>query len=136
MTSSLTSRTLDDESIARLVDDVDVILWESGPAGNPFTYVSGAAERILGHPTDRWLEPDFWANEIVHPDDRAATMNACSSATGRGEDHALEYRAIAADGSTVWLLDLVRLVREEDGSLAGLRGVFVDITAYKTPPTR
>ena len=131
MTISISDPKVDHEALTKLVDDVDVILWQSGPEGNPFTYVNEAAERLLGHPAERWLERDFWANQIVHPEDRARTMAACSRATAQGADHALEYRAIAADGGIVWLRDLVRLVLGPDGSLAGLHGVLIDITAYK-----
>ena len=132
MTGSLSERKLDHEALAQLVDDVDVILWESGPEGNPFTYVNQAAERLLGYPAERWLELDFWANEVVHPDDRVPTMTACSLANDRREDHVLEYRAIAADGRIVWLRDLVRVVVAPDGSFLGQRGVLIDITDYKT----
>ena len=131
MTTSLSDPKLDYGALRELVDDVDVILWQSGPDGNPFTYVNEAAERLLGHPAERWLERDFWANEIVHPEDRSRTMATCSRSTARGEDHVLEYRAIAADGSIVWLRDLVRLVVGPDGSLIGLHGVLIDITVYK-----
>ena len=136
MSAPVSHPTLDAEGLAALVDGVDVIIWESGPEGNPFTYVSGGAERLLGYPRERWLEPDFWANEIVHPDDRSPTMNACSSATARDEDHVLEYRAIADDGRVVWLLDLVRLVRGPEGEFTGLRSVLVDVTAYKNASAR
>ena len=59
-------------------------------------------------------------------------MTACSLANGRLEDHVLEYRAIAADGCTVWLRDLVHVVVAPDGSHAGQRGVLIDITDYKS----
>ena len=67
MTSSLSERELSHRALAQLVDDIDVIVWESGPEGNPFTYANQAAERLLGYPAKRWLELDFWANEVVHP---------------------------------------------------------------------
>jgi len=139
MSTSLSHSTLAHEALAQLVDGIDVIIWESGPEGNPFTYANQAAERLLGYPAERWLERDFWQENIVHPDDRCPTEEACSNATARGDDHTLEYRAVAADGRVVWLLDLVRLVHAPDGSLAGLRGVLVDITHYKRdlePQTR
>jgi PAS domain S-box-containing protein len=110
-----------------LVQDLDAIVWEADAATLQFTFVSGRAEDILGYPVDRWLtEADFWIN-LVHPEDRERTVSICRSATEREEDHAFEYRAIRADGSIVWLRDIVRVSRDASGAVR-LRGVMVDIT--------
>lgn len=111
-----------------LVQDLDAIVWEADAATLRFTFVSGRAEDILGYPVDRWLsEADFWVN-LVHPEDRERTVSLCRAATDEGRDHTFEYRAIRADGSTVWLRDVVRVSRDATGRPGRLRGVMVDIT--------
>ncbi len=114
----------------RLVDLIATmpgIVWEADPVTFRFTYVSRAAEAVLGYPVERWCrEPDFWA-EHIHPEDRALAVESCVAATARGEDHEMEYRMLAADGRVVWIRDSVKVVREAAGGL-WLRGVMMDVT--------
>jgi two-component system cell cycle sensor histidine kinase/response regulator CckA len=114
-----------------LVESLDAIVWEADPATWQFTYISPQAEAILGHPTDAWIAvPDFWVDHI-HPDDRAGVVAECTRATQEGLDHALEYRMIHANGSTVQIADVVRVLRDEQGNPDVLRGVMFDVTARK-----
>lgn len=112
-----------------LADSVGAILWRADPVTFDFIYVSDEAEAILGYPVRDWLsDPNFWV-ELIHPDDREATVQTCVDATARGEDHEFEYRTVARDGRTVWIRDIVRLV-DVDGRTE-LVGVMVDITEAK-----
>lgn len=109
-----------------------VIVWQCDHATFRFSYVSPSAEQLLGYPVQRWIdERAFWADCIVHPDDREDTVSYCALATQKGCDHEFEYRAIAADGRTVWLRDVVRVVRDAKGAVCGLRGAMFDVTAEK-----
>ncbi len=114
-----------------LVSSIDGIVWECQPDGMLFTYVSQAAESILGFPTYQWTnERGFWPS-IIHADDRQRVLEYCKAQTDAGYDHEAEYRFIAADGREVWVHDRVRLVRDETGQVTHLRGVMFDITAAK-----
>jgi len=111
-----------------LVDSVEAIVWEADPSTRRFTFVSRRAEEILGYPTDRWVkEPGFWES-IVHPDDRERASEAYLLATAGNPNHDFEYRVVAADGRTVWMRDLMFVVRNQDGNPVRLRGVMVDVT--------
>ena len=81
----------------------DVIAWEGDAATFRFSYVSEAAQRLLGYPAERWKEPGFWAEVVVHPDDRDGAVAFCAVATGQGRDHDFQYRARCSDGRTVRL---------------------------------
>src|ERR1051326_7237128 len=117
--------------LRELVEGLGAIVWQADARDWRFSLGSGNAEEVLGYPVDQWLnEPDFWVNHI-HPDDREAAVQTCSAASARGEDHKFEYRAIAADGRTVWLRDIVRVVSDEDGHPRELRGLMIDITEQK-----
>src|SRR5205085_11617232 len=48
-----------------------------------------------------------------------------------GTDFQLEYRAPAPMVGTLWLRDMVHVVRNDDGSIGQLRGLIVDITERK-----
>ena len=124
----MAASTSGETALADLVDTVDAILWEGDAKTFQFTFVSQAAERILGYPVARWYEPNFWADVIVHPEDRDDAVAYCALATGQGRDHTFEYRARAADGRLVWLRDIVRVVPGAKGVPESLRGVMVDVT--------
>ena len=109
-----------------LVATVDGIVWEADARTLQFRFVSKAAERLLGHPVARWIEPDFWRAHI-HPDDRESTERFCRERLQGGENHRFEYRMIADDGRVVWLQDTVTIVRDgAEGQL--LRGIMLDVT--------
>lgn len=103
----------------------DVIVWEGDAATFQFSYVVRDAERVLGHPVERWLEPGFWAERVVHPEDRDGAVAFCAVATGQGRDHDFRYRALAADGGTVWLHDRVTVLRGPRGIPQRLRGIMI-----------
>ncbi|HYO58779.1 ATP-binding protein [Archangium sp.] len=109
-----------------LIDTIDGIVWESD-ARFRFMFVSKQAERLLGYPLQQWTqEPDFWLKHL-HPEDRDWAPTFCMKATRECRPHEFDYRMIAADGSIVWLRDIVTVV-SEGGRPSKLRGIMVDIT--------
>jgi PAS domain S-box-containing protein len=114
---------------SRLINSLDGIVWEADGETFQFTFVSPQAERILGYPIERWLEPNFWRDH-THPDDTDWCSAFCMDSTKRRQDHEFEYRMIAADGSVVWLHDIVSVKAELGGNLQ-LRGIMLDITKRK-----
>ncbi len=120
------------ERCVDLVQGLDAIVWEMDAVTWTFTFVSDRAKDILGYPISQWLdEPRFWQDQLLHPEDRDWCIDFCATATGEARDHQFEYRAIAAEGRVVWLKDLVRVVRDDNGHAKLLRGVMVDITKEK-----
>ena len=114
---------------SKLVNSLDGIVWEADAETFRFTFVSPQAEKILGYPIGQWLEPNFWRDH-THPDDTEWCSAFCVDSTRRREDHEFEYRMIAADGSVVWLHDIVS-VKSEPGGILCLRGIMLDITSRK-----
>jgi PAS domain S-box-containing protein len=113
-----------------LVNSVEGIVWEADVPSFQFSFINKQAERVLGYPVERWLsEPTFWKDH-VHPEDQEWTLEYCQTATAEKRDHEFEYRMIAADGSVVWLRDLVTVVMEGD-RVTRVRGVMVDLTNRK-----
>jgi PAS domain S-box-containing protein len=113
-----------------LVNSVEGIVWEADVPSFQFSFISKQAERVLGYPVERWLsEPTFWKDH-VHPEDQEWTLQYRQDATAEKRDHEFEYRMIAADGSVVWLRDLVTVVVEGD-RVTRVRGLMVDLTNRK-----
>ncbi|MEW5890746.1 MAG: EAL domain-containing protein [Pseudomonadota bacterium] len=114
-----------------LVEGLDAIVYEADAETLAFTFVSRRAEAILGYPVERWLNgSDFWT-DMLHPEDREETVAHYRELSEQSSAHAFEYRAMSADGHTVWLRDLVHVVRDQEGRARQLRGVMVGITERK-----
>lgn len=118
-----------EERALRLLPDHRPIVWEGDAQTFQFMFVGGAAEEILGYPASRWTgEPTFWADVVVHPEDRDDAIAFCALATGRGADHDFQYRARHADGrSIVTLHDIVKVVKSSRGVPERLRGIMIEI---------
>ncbi|MBI5506628.1 MAG: PAS domain-containing protein, partial [Deltaproteobacteria bacterium] len=141
MSGDSTARLVDDATPAQLelresqkryeqlVASIDGIVWEADAATLRFSFVSQQAERLLGYPLKRWLEPDFWRDHI-HPDDREWAVRYCIHATRAQRGHDFEYRMLAADDRVVWLRDIVTVV-VENGETSKLRGIMVDVSERK-----
>ncbi|QFZ19516.1 SpoIIE family protein phosphatase [Saccharothrix syringae] len=96
-----------------LVDRLGLLLWEADARSRRYTYVSPAAEALLGHPAARWSgEPGFPAS-LVHPQDLALWSQRWTATT----EQEVVYRVVAADGRLVWLRD--RVHPAPGGRLAG-----------------
>lgn len=119
----------DERRYRSLVERMHVVTWEGDPATMRFTYVSEYAERLLGYPREAWYEPNFWI-ERLHPEDREATVEYCRSTTAAGKDHRFDYRMLHADGSIVWIDDVVQVTTDAD-RIVGVCGLMIDITERK-----
>ncbi len=114
-----------------LLEDLDAIVWVADPKTLQFTFVSPAAETLLGYPLEDWvMNPGFWT-DTIHPDDRQQAVTTCLEAIARGEDHQFEYRVLARDGRVMWIRDTVRVVCERGVGCVRLCGVMVDLTEQR-----
>ncbi|MBM7776127.1 anti-anti-sigma factor [Actinokineospora baliensis] len=117
---------------AGLLGGLPVVVWTAEAGTGRLSFVSEGVEALLGYPREAWLaDPGFWAS-VVHPDDRAAAVAARAAL----RDHELDLRVVAADGSVLWLHDVVHVERTPDGTPVGLRGVSLDITARRAAHER
>ena len=124
-----------EERVSRLLPDRRVVLWEGDPATFQFSFVSAAAADVLGYPEPRWTsEPMFWADTVVHPDDRSDAVAFCAVATGQCRDHDFVYRAVAQDGRVVWLHDIVKVIRGPRGVPERLRGLMIELPGEPPAP--
>ncbi|WP_276487596.1 bifunctional diguanylate cyclase/phosphodiesterase [Ectopseudomonas mendocina] len=111
-----------------MVESLSAITWETESSDLTYTYVSPHAEKLLGYPLSEWLEPGFWQRHL-HPDDQQRTLRNRLDQCSTGNDHALEYRLLAADGRTVWVRDIATLLQR--GEQQVVRGLMIDISEAK-----
>jgi PAS domain S-box-containing protein len=118
------------EKFETLVNSIHGIVWEADPETLEMLFVSSQAERLLGYPTHLWLENVEFREHIIHPEDRAATLEASKRGLDDGQPFQLEYRCMAADGRVLWMRESIS-VWMEAGKPARMRGVAIDITEQK-----
>ncbi|MCD5977626.1 EAL domain-containing protein [Pseudomonas sp. CDFA 611] len=111
-----------------MVESLSAIAWEANPEDYCYNYVSPQAESLLGYPLHQWKEPGFWQS-IVHPQDLQKTEALCREAASSGNDHSVDYRVISADGRTLWIRDIVSLIKQ--GRKSVMRGLMIDISETK-----
>ncbi len=121
---------LDSETLYRnLIETTSAVAWEVDIASQRFTYISPQIMDISGFPPEKWVDFNFWVEQI-HPDDREEAASYCQVETSKGLNHAFEYRMITSDGSIIWISDIVSVIKNQ-GQPVTLRGYFMDITKRK-----
>ncbi|CAN5675913.1 hypothetical protein BH23GEM10_BH23GEM10_01480 [soil metagenome] len=110
-----------------LVEGLSTVVWEADASTLTCTYISPRAELMFGYPVEQWTTTDIWRT-LIHPDDYESVIRQCVEHTHAGVDHQLEYRAVRADGTLVWVRDFVRSVPDEGRQAGRLRGVITDVT--------
>jgi len=112
-----------------LLEQLDMVVWESSGAREPTTYVNEQVEAVLGYSKGQWCTPGFWET-IIHPADWTV-IEESRSEFAAGRSHDLEYRVRTSAGEIRWILELVRVRSGSDGAVIGSRGVMIDITARR-----
>lgn len=113
-----------------LVQTVDGIVWETDVFTHDFTFVSDQVKTILGYSPQQWLDtPHFWESHI-YEEDREQAICFCVEKSKISRNYDFDYRMVHADGSLVWIKDMVSVIHEA-GKETKLRGVMIDITEPK-----
>jgi PAS domain S-box-containing protein len=120
---------MNDAQMRLLLESTNAIPWVIDWTTKEFSYIGPQIERILGYPRESWVDAGVWA-ERIHPEDREGVVNYCISQSDKGEDHFADYRAVAKDGSVIWIRDIVHVVRE-DQVTKEIIGFMFDITEKK-----
>lgn len=127
--NSETQASIPEKHFRGMIESTAGIPWIVDFNSFQFTYVGPQAEKILGYPVGQWYKNDFWG-EYIHPDDREATIKFCMEASQKKENFNFEYRMIHRDGHSVWILDYVNIVIENDMPVR-LQGFMFDISGRK-----
>jgi diguanylate cyclase (GGDEF)-like protein/PAS domain S-box-containing protein len=107
-----------DHVLDMLVDAVCVV----DPAGH-FVYASAACERIFGYTPHEMIGRQML--EMIHPDDRARTLDAVGSIMDGTPNPHFENRYIRKDGSVVHVMWAARWSPEEGVRIAVARDITV-----------
>jgi len=94
------------------------------------TFIGENVKNQMGYKPDDFIKDSkFWADHI-HPDDRERILKDMDNLFKKGE-YAHEYRFKHADGSYRWMLDEMKLIKDNNGKPKEIIGYWVDITSRK-----
>jgi PAS domain S-box-containing protein len=115
-----------------LVENLPISMYVEAPDdtwGSITTYVSPQVEALYGYPSERWLEPGWFENVFLHPDDREWVWREYEEIYDRRDERwEMEYRIVKADGTTAWLRDIGTIRTNEDGTIGLIQGFGQDVT--------
>jgi len=114
-----------EERYRTLVALSPVGLYRTDLAGNCF-YVNERWQRITGRSLGEALERG-WV-EAIHPEDRERVLAEWSQFCEKGKPFFLEYRYLAPNGATRWVLGQTATEQGPNGQPIGLVGTVTDIT--------
>ncbi len=92
----------------------------------------GAIADVTGYTPEQFaaVDAETWSG-MIHPDDRANTLEALARARADGQQFRTEYRFRRADGSYADILDNGVFIRDQSGVPRRMLGTMQDITQAK-----
>ncbi len=115
-----------------LIDNTPAIIYTSVPTGDfKMTFVSANALNVLGYRPEEMIEDqNFWF-EHLHPEDRSEIFSSLAMLFSEGKK-TYEYRFLSSTGQYVWMHDMLKLIRDEQGNPIEVVGSLTDITERKS----
>lgn len=114
----------------RLVEALPATVYLADPEYR-VQYVSPHAEELLGYPCERWLEdPEFWVS-FLHSEDRDRVLAEAEASTALNRGFDFQYRAVRADGETIYVWERTSMVYDREGKPLYVQGVLVDVTQVR-----
>ncbi len=105
------------------------VIYTLAPVDCSTTWVSPNVTVLTGYAPEEALQPGWWAGRL-HPEERDQAIDKFAVAFDTG--HTVhEYRFQRKDGEFVWILDELRLLRDDQGQPVEIVGSWLDITARK-----
>lgn len=114
-----------------LVEQIQAITYIAAIGSEDTMQYISPQIRMLGFSPAEWLAtPGLHARQL-HPDDRAAALEAIGASRRAGIALRLEYRLLTRDGAPRWFRDEAEVVTDEAGQHLFMQGILVDITRSK-----
>ncbi len=119
------------EALYRLMTETATDVTARYRPDGTFLYLSPSVEAVLGYRPDDLVGRN--CAQIIHPDDVSETFARMGSMAGASPDRRrhVQYRAIRADGSMVWLEASPRLIRDDSGAVVEIQDHVRDISVRK-----
>ena len=117
-----------EQRLSQLAENLKEGLWIVDFTTDRITYANPAFERICGQSRERlYAEKGQTWMELIHPDDRAAVLEAAQD-RHKGEDFDQQFRIARPDGSIRWTSARAFPVKDDSGQVVRAVGIAEDIT--------
>lgn len=114
-----------------LIGNIPGVSFRSTLDGDwPMVFISDAVERVTGYPAAEFMgdKPRRTFGKLIHASDRVEITAQVEAALREDRPYLIEYRLLHRDGGVRWMWENGSGVRNDEGQLAWLDGVILDIT--------
>jgi PAS domain S-box-containing protein len=118
-----------EERVTLAAEAAHLGVWERDLANNNFWLSDKARELYQFDPSEPVTYRQF--RERAHPEDLASSDLARDQAIEMKSGYDLEYRVLLPDGTVRWIAGRARCLLDENGNVARLLGVAMDVTERK-----
>jgi PAS domain S-box-containing protein len=122
-----TTETIPEPGAVELLQSLDAIVWVASLPDFHFLFINEAAGRLLGWSTEQWTATPAFHLDRIHPDDRERVAREYQQAIQHGVPVTVEFRALQANGGSLWLRERVRPLPDEQGTPRHAVGFAIDI---------
>ena len=115
-----------------LVEETSVVIYrDAAEEGGPSIFISSQVENLLGFSVAELTESPFFWQTLIHPDDLPGALQTIHDVLTTGENRTSEYRLRSKTGDWIWVRDESVAVKDENGKLLFVQGVYLNITRQK-----
>ena len=115
-----------------LVEETSVVLYrDAAEEGGPSLFISPQIEKLIGYSVEELSQSPLYWQTLVHPDDLEGALKVVHEVVTSGENRTSEYRLRSKTGEWVWVRDESVAVKDENGKLLFVQGVYLNITRQK-----
>ncbi|MCB1645498.1 MAG: ABC transporter substrate-binding protein [Pseudomonadales bacterium] len=119
------------ERMDYLLDNIRGVCWEYDIHAQCYSFISASADKLLGVSGSDWADPEKMSL-LIHEDDRRQRPDLQQSTPQFDKDCSREYRVRRPDGVELWVLEIITLIRNNEGETERIVGFMLDITARKS----
>ena len=113
-----------------LIDHLPAVIYLYRFGDGTMVEVSPGIRQLLGIEPEAWLDdPEGWYASI-HPDDLARVVDESGRCIEAGVPFRLQYRAVRADGETIWIKEETAIVPDQHGAPAYWLGLMLDVSEF------
>lgn len=134
-TTDITDRVETERKLENLVSNLPGIVFQRRLHTDDsieYSYFSASAADWLGNRSNEEKLAAWQNGDIAHPENREEVRQSIVKNAREGKAFTTEFRAIAADGRTIWLRTLCAAPRLLPDGVIVQDGVVFDITDFKT----
>jgi PAS domain S-box-containing protein len=113
-----------EQAMRMIIETIPALVWRATPGGI-LDYVNPRLMTFTGKTLQQLERSDL--SDLLHPDDREATLRALNRCLARGESYALTYRMRNSQGNYRWFEVRADALRDKSGHIAHWCGMHIDI---------